>query len=62
MEQGIASARERLSGGFDKATEYHDLRAAFKDLPVLKKKQHAAQHTLSACKAWLDKLPPNTTL
>jgi hypothetical protein len=55
-----------LSGGFDKATEYHDLRAALdqmvKDLSVLKKKQHAAQHALSACKDWLDKLPPNTTL
>jgi hypothetical protein len=56
IEQGISSARQRLTGGFNKEAEYRDLRAALAqmvdDLPALKEKLHAAQYTRSACKAW----------
>jgi hypothetical protein len=65
-EAAIASARQRLTGGFSKDPEYDDLRATLDqlvaDLPVLKKKLHAAQSVLSSCKAFLDDLPDNATL
>jgi hypothetical protein len=65
-EQGIASARARLTGGFRKQTEYDDLRATLKqmvdDLPVLRRRCHVAQSTYSACQVFLDQLPDDATL
>ena len=65
-QDGIASARARLTGGFEKQSEYDDLRATLNQLvadkPVLEKKLHAAQSTPSSCKVWLDQLPKGTVL
>ena len=65
-EQGIANARRRLSGSFTSERECDDLRATLdqlvNDKPMLEKKLHAAQSVLSACKSWLDGLPPHTVL
>ena len=65
-EDGIASARARLTGGFEKQSEYDDLRASLNQLladkPVLEKRLHAAQSTLSSCKVWLDRLPVGAVL
>jgi hypothetical protein len=64
-EQGIAAARQRLTGGMPQR-DFDDLRASLDaliaDLPVLKKKLHTAQSTYSACKSFLDDLPPGATL
>jgi hypothetical protein len=64
-EQGIASARQRLTGGM-KQSEYDDLRASLKqttdDLPGLKRKCDNANALYSSCRAWLDQLPDNATL
>jgi hypothetical protein len=65
-EQGIASARARLTGGFRNETEYDDLRGTLKqmvnDLPVLRRRCDAAQSTYSACQVFLDQLPDDATL
>lgn len=65
-DQGIAGARARLTGGFQKQAEYEDLAASLQRLvankPVLERKLHAAQRTLSSCKAWLDGLPEGTVV
>jgi hypothetical protein len=65
-EYGITAARSRLTGTFQKQSEYDALMASLKQLvadkPVLEQKLHTAQRTLSAGKAWIDRLPPNTTL
>jgi hypothetical protein len=66
MQDGIASARARLTGGFEKQSEYADLRASLRQmvgsLPALKTRCDAAQATLSGCKVWLDRLPEGTVL
>jgi hypothetical protein len=65
-QDGIASARTRLTGSFARQSEYDDVTASLKQLvadkPVLEKKLHAAQSTLSSCKIWLDQLPERTVL
>jgi hypothetical protein len=65
-ENGITNARERLTGGFDKQSDYHDLRATLNQLmadkPTLEKKLHAAQSALRACTGWLNRLPNATVL
>ena len=64
-EEGIASARQRLTGGM-KQSEYDDLRASLKqmtdDLPVLKRKCDNANAIYSRCRQWLDTLPANAVL
>jgi hypothetical protein len=65
-ERGIAAARTRLTGGFQKDQEYHDLRKTLDrliaDKPGLEMKLHRTQRMLSACKVWLDELPEDTQL
>jgi uncharacterized small protein (DUF1192 family) len=65
-EQGIASARQRLTGGFQKQAEYEDLRSTLQtmvdDLPVLKRRAAAAQSIYRSCKSWVDQLPKATVL
>jgi hypothetical protein len=65
-EQGIASARARLTGGFGNQTEYDDLRATLNrmvdDLPMLRRRRDAAQSTYSACQVFLDQRPDDATL
>jgi hypothetical protein len=65
-QDGIASARTRLTGGFARQSEYDDVTASLKQLvadkPVLEKKLHSAQSTLSSCKVWLDQLPKGAVL
>jgi hypothetical protein len=65
-EEGIASARTRLSGNFRSEAEYDDLRATLKqmvdDLPGLRRRCGTAQSTYSACQKFLDKLPDDATL
>jgi len=65
-EGGIADARRRLSGGFEKQVEYDDLSASLKQLvadkSILECKLRAAQYTLSSCKAWINQLPDGTVL
>jgi hypothetical protein len=65
-ERGIAAARTRLTGGFQKDQEYHDLRKTLDrliaDKPVLEMKLHRTQRMLSACKIYLDELPEGTQL
>jgi hypothetical protein len=65
-ERGITSARAGLTGGFQRQSEYDDLYTTLKQLvadkPILERKQHALQCTLSSCKSWLDGLPENTVL
>ena len=65
-QDGITSARARLTGGFRKQAEGDDLTASLKQLivdkPILEIKLHAAQSVLSNCKVWLDRLPEGTAL
>jgi hypothetical protein len=65
MEQGIASARQRLSGGM-KQTEFDDLRAGLdqmtKELPALKKRCNNAQAIYQKCRELVDTLPKGTVL
>jgi hypothetical protein len=65
-QDGITSARTRLTGGFARQSEYDDVTASLNQLvadkPVLEKKLHSAQSTLSSCKVWLDQLPKDTVL
>jgi hypothetical protein len=65
-QDGITSARARLSGGFNKPTEGDDLAASLKQLiadkPILEQKLHAARSVLSNAKSWLDALPENAKL
>jgi hypothetical protein len=65
-ERGIAAARTRLTGGFAKDQECHDLRRTLDrliaDKPVLEAKLHRTQRIQSSCKIWLDELPEGTML
>jgi hypothetical protein len=65
-QDGIASARARLTGGFKKQSEHEDTAASLNQLiadkPILEAKLRSAQSMLSSCKHWLDRLPLDTTL
>jgi chaperonin cofactor prefoldin len=65
-QDAIDSARQRLTGGFQKDQEYHDLRSTLAqvvaDKPVLEKKLSRASWTLRSCKNWLDGLPDDVVL
>jgi predicted nucleic acid-binding Zn-ribbon protein len=65
-QDGIVSARARLTGGFHKQAEYDDLteslRQLIADKPVLEQKLRVAQTVLSNAKAWLERLPEDTQL
>jgi hypothetical protein len=65
-DQAITESRRRLTGTFANDREYADLREALADLvnnkPILEKKLHTAQRTLSRCKAFIDELPAGTVL
>jgi hypothetical protein len=65
-EEGIASARSRLTGGFRKQGDWDDTRAALdkmvQDLPGLKRRCDTAQSTYATCRAFLDGLPDDATL
>lgn len=63
---GIASARRRLSGGFQQDREFFDLRAGLDELvadqPILERKLRDAEFTLADCRAWLEALPHDAAL
>jgi septal ring factor EnvC (AmiA/AmiB activator) len=65
-QEAIAAARERLTGGFAKDSEYHDMWATLqqlvKDLPVMERNLSTAKYKLSSCKSWLDGLPDDVVL
>src|SRR4051794_34709759 len=65
-QDGISSARARLTGGFNKQSEYEDMAASLNQLiadrPILEAKLRSAASVVSSCKNWLDRLPLNTTL
>jgi hypothetical protein len=62
----ITGARQRLSGGFERASEYQDTRGALaqmvNDLPTIENKLADARYTLTDCKAFLDGLPYDVEL
>lgn len=64
--QAIAAARSRLSGGFAKDSEYHDLRATLdgllEDLASRESAEEAVNNTLWTCKAFIDELPDDAVL
>lgn len=67
VQDAIANARDRLTGGFEGDSEYNDLRATLdrlveKDLPNAEAKLDDAQYTLADCRAYLDDLPDDVTL
>jgi predicted nucleic acid-binding Zn-ribbon protein len=65
-EGGIAGARERLSGGFQKDEDYNDIRATLDqlvaELPKFQRKLDDAQYVLADCRAFLEDLPDDVTL
>lgn len=65
-KEAIDLARERLTGGFERDSDYDDvystLKKLVKDLPVIESKLAAARYTLETCEAWIDELPDNATL
>jgi hypothetical protein len=65
-QDAIDGARQRLTGGFQRDSEYRDLRASLAklvaDQPVLESKLHGAQYTLADCKAFLAALPDDVAL
>lgn len=66
-EAAIASARERLTGGFAKDTEYEDMRKVLdrlvsEDKPKFGYKLAVTTSKLSECKHWLVTLPDNVEL
>jgi hypothetical protein len=65
MEQGIAAARQRLTGGL-RQTDYEDLRSSLdqmiKDLPVLKRRCDTVQAIYTRCRAFIDTLPQDAVL
>src|SRR5262249_56702570 len=64
-QDGIAAARLRLGGGFERDSEYNDTRTALAklvaDLPVLENKLADAKYALGSCKAFLACLPDDAT-
>jgi hypothetical protein len=65
-QDAIDNARERLSGGFQKDEEYHDMCATLDQLvaakSTLERKFNSATLTLSDAKSWLDALPDDAVL
>jgi hypothetical protein len=65
-QAAIDGARQRLSGGFQKDSEYHDLRASLAKLvtnkPLFESKLDSAQYTLRTCRAFLAALPDDAVL
>jgi hypothetical protein len=65
-QEAIHGARQRLSGGFQRDSEYRDLRASLDkllaDQPVLESKLHSAEYALTDAKAFLDALPDDAVL
>jgi hypothetical protein len=65
-QAGIDNARRRLGGGFERDSEYNDMRAGLDklvaDKPKLESRLRDAQYTLSDCKAWLRELPDDDEL
>jgi hypothetical protein len=65
-QEAIAGARQRLTGGFQRDSEYKDLRASLDrlvaDKPILENKLHSAENTLADCKAFLAALPDDAVL
>jgi hypothetical protein len=65
-QDAIASARERLTGGFQKDQEYYDMRATLDklvaDKPMFASKLDSAQYTVKNCRAFLDALPDDAVL
>ena len=65
-QEAIDSARERLTGGFQKDSEYYDMRATLDkliaDKPMFASKLDSAQYTLKNCRAFLDALPDDAVL
>jgi hypothetical protein len=66
-EDGIVRARQRLTGGFQKDSEYHDLRRELdrlvkEDKPALAAKLACVSTLLSECKNYLAALPDDVVL
>jgi chromosome segregation ATPase len=65
-QEAIDGARQRLSGGFQRDSEYRDLRASLDKLvaekPILETKLADARYTLSSCKDFLAALPDDVAL
>ena len=65
-QDAITSARERLTGGFQRDSEYKDMRASLDklvaDKPMFASKLDSAQYTLKNCRAFLDALPDDAVL
>src|SRR6266511_4773342 len=65
-QDGIASARGRLSGGFERDSDYDDMSASLNQLvadkPVIESSLRNAKNTLQSTKAFLAALPDGTVL
>jgi hypothetical protein len=65
-EHSIASVRERLTGGFQKDGEFHDMRMTLDRLlaeqPQLREDLEVARATLRTCTHWLKTLPANASV
>jgi hypothetical protein len=65
-EQGIANARQRLTGGFERNSDYDDTKHALKkmvaDFPTLKQRCRAAESMYEKCKVFIDDLPTDVVL
>jgi hypothetical protein len=65
LEQGIASARQRLTGSLadrDYTDTRHTLEQMVNDLPALQRKCGIAESTYEKCKEWLDGLSDGVIL
>ncbi len=64
--EAINNARERLTGSFQRDSDYHDMRSTLdkliKDLPVIERRLADAEYTLEHCQTWLDALPDDVVL
>jgi hypothetical protein len=65
-EQGIANARQRLTGGFERNSDYDDTKHALEkmvaDFPTLKQRCRAAESMYEKCKGFIDDLPTDVVL
>jgi hypothetical protein len=65
-QEAIANARQRLTGGFQRDEEYHDMVAVLAklvaDKPSIEAKLDDAQFTFAECKSFLADLPDDVTL
>jgi hypothetical protein len=66
MREAIAGARERLTGGFQRDSEYNDLMSTLRQLvadePVLESKLYGAEHVLESCEEFISSLPSDVSL